>query len=263
MPLNRLKSMYEKRRTTLMNMLSHDRALDKLRKGQISGAIAEIDMLLKTIDDLRDQEIEESEKLDPRMGGKNLKEKRLSLIEKLDGRMRVKFENSQTKQNLINIFQRKCETCTKYEFFSRLAKSEGYEQIAHIFSEFSDHEKEHARQIFKYLNLIADTAENVRDASEIENYYHQNLYSEFETIANQENFKEISEFFKDLSRIEQEHEKRFLKLLRHFHERKVFSSEHVVKWRCRNCGHMTESKEAPKKCPVCKESQGYFEMHNE
>ena len=233
MPLNRLKSMYEKRRGVLVSMLKSDNKLERSRRDQISGAVAEIDMLLKTIDDLREEEISENEKLDSRMGGKDLKEKRLSLIEKINDRIRVKFENSQTKQNLLNVFSRKCETRTKYEFFSKFAKNEGFEQIADIFSEFAEHEKEHARIIFKYLNLIDTTEENIKEAADIENYYHKSMYSEYETIARHENLSDIANFFKDLAQIEAEHEKRFLKLLRHFHEKKIFKSEHIVKWKCR------------------------------
>ena len=108
-----------------------------------------------------------------------------------------------------------------------------------------------------------NTNENIREAADIENYYHKDMYAEFESIARHENLEEIADFFKDLSQIEEEHEKKFLKLLRHFHERNIFRSDHVVKWKCRNCGHITDNKEAPKKCPVCKENQGYFEMHAE
>ena len=264
MPLRQLRAMYEKRRHVLSNMLQTDRTIDRSRREQIHGAITEIDTLLKTIDNLREQEIQDNQSLDAKMdGSKDIIKKGSELLQKINERIHVKFENSQTKKNLMNVFVRKCETKTRYEFFSKLAKNEGYESISHVFSEFAEHENQHARILFKMLNLDHDTFDNIREAADIEQNYHKNIYSEFETVAIKENFKDIAELFKDLAQIEAEHEKKFLRLLRKFHEKRIFKNEHVVKWKCRNCGHVAEAKEAPKRCPVCKESQGYFELHVE
>jgi rubrerythrin len=255
--------MYEKRKHVLTGLLSKNSKLDRSRKDQINGAISEIETLLKTIDTLRDQEIHENEKLGTRteMASKtNIFE---DVIKKISDKMNVKLEQSQTKHNLVNIFIRKCETRTRYEFFAKLARNEGYEHVAETFMQFAEQENQHAKIVFKQLNLVKKTADNIREAADIENHYHQQLYGQYENTAKQEGFKDIAGLFKELGEIEAEHEKKFLKLLRTFHENKVFRSEHVERWRCRNCGHVSESKEAPKKCIVCKQGQAFFEIMNE
>jgi len=263
MSLTQLRDIYEKRKNQLKYTLEHDQKLLRSRREQLIGALTEIDALLRTIENLREKEVKEAESLDSRMGGKDLKEKRFSIFEKLDGKMRVRFENSKTKTNLDNIFLKKSVTKMKYELFSHFAKHEGYEHIAQIFKEFSENEKEHAKILYDYLKLVRSTNENIKEAANMENEFHTKMYSEFEAIARQENFKDIADFLKELAQIEAEHEKKFLKVLRYFHEKKIFNSEHVIKWKCRNCGHIAENKEAPKKCPVCKQSQAYFEVHVE
>lgn len=258
MSLQQLRSVYEKRRMMLTNALKKDLKMDKSRKDQLSGAISEIDILVKTIDSLRDQEIIDDRKLTSQRititDDKNMLQKIHS---------KVKFEESLTKKNLLNIFVRKCETRTKYEFFASLAKNEGYENVAHTFTEFADHEKEHAKILFRYLNLTKSTKENILQAANMEQHYHKELYTQFEEIARAERFIEIADLFKELSQIEAEHEKKFLKLLNKFHAKNIFKSEYVVKWKCRNCGRIIEAKEAPRKCIVCKKPQSFFEVHVE
>ena len=263
MPLRQLKLIYEKRRNVLTGILRKDNKINKSRKDQINGAISEIDILLKTIETLREQEIADNQKIDFKMQGSKDFLNNVSIIKKISSKLNVKFDNSQTKQNLINIFVRKCEIKAKYEFFAKLAKNEGYEHLAQTFLEYAEHEKQHARLVYKYLGWVHNTKDNVREAADMENNFHSNIYTEFEKTAVEENFKDAAELFKQLAQIDAEHEKKFLKILRMFHENKVFRSEHVVRWKCRNCGNIIEGKDAPKKCTVCKESQSHFEKQEE
>ena len=134
---------------------------------------------------------------------------------------------------------------------------------AHVFKEFSEHEKEHARIIFRYLGWERKTKENLIESADLERQCHSKLYDEFEDTATKEKFRDIAEFIGDLSGIEAEHEKRFLRLLKALKENKAFAQDSVVRWKCRNCGHIIDAKEAPKKCKVCKKSQAFFEVHAE
>ncbi|MGV8150275.1 MAG: rubrerythrin family protein [Candidatus Woesearchaeota archaeon] len=258
MPLRQLKSLYEKRKLTLEGLLKSGK-LTSSRKEQIHGAITEIDSFLKTIDTFRDQEIQDNRKLDEKTS-LNLSS---GIFKNIQEKIKSKFDSSQTRKNLMLLFLKKCETTVRYEFYSKLAKTEGYESIAHLFKELSDEEKEHAKVLFKHLNWDGKTKSNIIESADIERQCHTKMYDEFEDTALKEKFKEIAEFIKDLSEIEAEHEKKFLKLLKVMHDNRIFAAESIVRWRCRNCGHLTDSKEAPKKCRVCKKTQGYFEIHRE
>lgn len=258
MPLRQLKSLYEKRKNTLNDLLK-DTKIGMIRKEQINGAIAEIESFLKSIETFREQEIQDNRKLDAKTSLNISK----GIFKSINDKLKSRFDNSQTRKNLMLLFIKKCETSIRYEIYSKLAKNEGYESIAYTFKECSDNEKEHAKLLFKYLNLDNKTRDNIIDSADIERQYHSIMYDEFEDTASKEKFKDIAEFIKELSDIEAEHEKKFLKLLKIIHENKMFIADSIVRWKCRNCGHVTDSKEAPKKCKVCKKTQAFFEIHKE
>ena len=258
MPLRQLKSVYEKRKLTLESTLKSGK-LSTQRRDQINGAIAEIDSFLKTIDTFREQEIEDNKKLD----AKNSLDISKGLFKSIHDKVKSKFDSSETRKNVMVLFLKKCETTIRYEFYSKLAKSEGYESIAHIFRELSDQEKEHAKILFRYLGWDGRTKLNILESADIERQCHSKMYDEFEDTALKEKFKEIAEFIKDLSEIEAEHEKKLLRLMKAMHDNRIFTSESIVRWRCRNCGHILDAKEAPKKCRVCKKTQAFFEVHKE
>ncbi|HIH31462.1 TPA: rubrerythrin family protein [Candidatus Woesearchaeota archaeon] len=257
MPLRQLKNVYEKRKQMLTELLKSDKKLGLSKKEQIQGALSEIDSFLKTIDTLRDQEIDDNRKLDEKT---SLNISGSGLFKVFNDKMASRFDASQTKKNLMLLFLKKCETTLRYEFYAKLAKDEGYESIAHVFKEFSEHEKEHAKLVFKHLNWAKKTDFNLLESADIEKQCHSKMYMEFEDTARKEKFKAIADFIKDLTEIEVEHEKRFIKLFKKLKDKSVFVSEHFVKWKCRNCGHIFESKEAPHNCKVCKHSQAFFEM---
>lgn len=258
MPLRKLKEIYEKRKQ-MLNELLYDKKISISRKEQIAGAITEIEGLLKTIENLREEEIQDNKKIEEKTSLNINKNLFKSITDKINN----KFNSSQTKKNLVLLFLKKAETSIRYEFYSKIAKKEGYENISHIFKEYSEQEKEHARIIFNYLGWDLKTKHNIIEAADIERQCHDKMYEEFEDTAYKEKFKEIGEFIKELSEIEAEHEKKFLKLIKIMNENKLFYSEHIVKWRCKNCGYIAESKEAPKKCKVCKKTQSFFEIHKD
>jgi rubrerythrin len=264
MPLRQLKNMYEKRKNTLTDLLHKDTRLDRSRKDQIMGAIAEIDTLLKAIDKLRDQEIEDNRRLEIlSLDIKKLNPLNIPVIKKISDKIKIKFEQSKTKHNLMHLFIRKCETTTKYALFAKYAKQEGYEHVSKLFSEFSDQEREHAKAIHKFLNLDRSTPENIKESAGMEQLFHNKLYIEYEETAKHESFSEIAEFFKELSDIEAEHEKTMLKLLKNFHDKRLFKHDQTVRWKCKNCGYIIESKEAPRKCKICHATQGHFSVVHE
>lgn len=258
MPLRRLKSLYEKRQQTLKELL-HDRKITPARKEQIHGALGEIDSFIKAIDTFREQEIQDNQKLDEKTSLDVSK----SIFKSIHEKIKSRFDSSKTRKNLILLFLKKTETTVRYEFYSKLAKNEGYESIAHVFKEFSEHEKEHARILFKYLGWDMKTKYNVMESADIERQCHSKMYDEFEDTAMKEKFKDIAEFVRELSEIEAEHEKKFLRLMKIMNDNRVFSSDMIVRWKCRNCGYVSDAKEAPKKCKVCKKTQAFFEIHKE
>jgi rubrerythrin len=258
MPLRQLKSLYEKRRQTLQEA-SNSRKLGHERKEQVIGALGEIDSFIKTIDTLREQEITDNQKINARLS----LDLGHSIFKGINEKFQSRFDKSETRKNLVLLFLKKCETNMRYDFYSKLAKKEGYEVIAHTFAEFSSQEKEHAQLIFKYLHWDRKTKENLLESADIERQCHTKLYDEFEDTAFKEKFKEIGEFIRELSDIEAEHEKQFIKVLKILQDNKIFLSDIISKWKCRNCGYVTETKMAPKKCKVCKKDQAFFEVWKE
>ncbi|RPI89250.1 MAG: rubrerythrin family protein, partial [Spirochaetales bacterium] len=161
----------------------------------------------------------------------------------------------------------------RYTYYASAAKKEGYEQIAAIFLETAENEKEHAKRFFKFLEggeveitasypagVIGKTAENLKEAAEGENMEHTKLYPEAAKIAEEEGFKEIAFLFRKVAEVEVHHEQRYLALLKNLKEGKVFKKDSKEKWICRNCGYIHEGNEAPEKCPTCEHPKAYFEL---
>lgn len=173
----------------------------------------------------------------------------------------MELKGSKTEQNLMTAFSGESGARNKYTFFASKAKKEGYEQIASIFEETANNEKEHAKMWFKLLNggEVGSTLDNLREAANGENYEWTQMYNEFEEVARREGFDEIADLFKGVADIEREHEERYLTLLSRVEEEMVFKSEEETIWICRNCGHVYRSKEALEVCPVCKHGRAYQE----
>ncbi len=176
----------------------------------------------------------------------------------------MEFKGSKTEANLIAAFSGESEARNKYSYFASKAKKEGYEQIAAIFTETAENEKEHAKMWFKLLNDgIGSTEENLIAAASGENYEWTEMYAQFAKQAEEEGFDEIAKLFRGVLAIEKEHEDRYLKLLANLKEEKVFLKDDVVIWKCRNCGHVHIAKAAPDVCPVCAHPKAYFEVKAE
>ena len=177
----------------------------------------------------------------------------------------MELKGSKTEKNLMEAFAGESQARNKYTYFASKAKKEGYEQIAAIFQETADNEKEHAKMWFKLLNggEIATTAENLKAAADGENYEWTDMYAEFAKIAKEEGFDHIAYLFEEVGKIEKEHEERYLKLLENVKDGKVFEAGEVKIWKCRNCGHIVIGKEAPEICPVCSHPKAYFEIKAE
>ena len=172
------------------------------------------------------------------------------------------FKNSKTYDNLKTAFAGESQARVKYQFFASRAKKDGYEQIAEIFTETSDNEKEHAKLWYKYLSdgAVADTRTNLEIAAAGEDYEWTDMYKEFARIAREEGFDEIADKFDGVGAIEKEHEERYRKLIKNIDDDVVFKSEKVTVWKCRNCGYTFVGNEAPEVCPVCAHPQTYFEL---
>ena len=176
----------------------------------------------------------------------------------------MELKGSKTEQNLMKAFAGESQARNKYTYFASKAKKEGYEQIAAIFQETADNEKEHAKMWFKLLNggEIGTTVENLNSAADGENYEWTDMYAEFAKIAKEEGFDHIAYLFEEIGKIEKEHEERYLKLLENVKDGKVFEAGEVKIWKCRNCGHIVVTK-APEVCPVCSHPKAYFEIKAE
>ena len=172
------------------------------------------------------------------------------------------FKNSKTYDNLKTAFAGESQARVKYQFFASRAKKDGYEQIAEIFNETADNEKEHAKLWYKYLNdgAVADTRTNLEIAAAGEDYEWTDMYKEFARIAREESFDEIADKFDGVGAIEKEHEERYRKLIKNIDDDVVFKSEKVTVWKCRNCGYTFVGDEAPEVCPVCAHPRAYFEL---
>lgn len=185
----------------------------------------------------------------------------------------AKLKGSKTERNLLASFAGESQARNRYTYFAGVAKKAGYEQVAAIFLETADNEKEHAKRFFKLLQggeveitatfpagIIGDTAQNLEAAASGENLEWTRLYKEAEKVAREEGLEEAADQFKEIAEVEEEHEKRYRKLLKNIKENAVFKKDKVVKWKCRNCGYVHEGKEAPKECPACAHPQAYYEL---
>lgn len=174
----------------------------------------------------------------------------------------MNLKGTKTEKNLEIAFAGESQARNKYTYYASKAKKEGYEQIAAIFEETAENEKEHAKLWFKYLHggAVPSTAENLADAAAGENYEWTDMYKKMAEEAREEGFLEIAAKFELVAAIEAKHEERYLKLLDNVKEGKVFIAEDVVVWKCRNCGHLHIGKAAPKMCPTCDHEQSYFEL---
>ena len=174
----------------------------------------------------------------------------------------MELKGSKTEQNLMTAFAGESQARNKYTYFASKAKKDGYEQIAAIFEETANNEKEHAKMWFKELHggEVPSTIENLEAAADGENYEWTDMYEEFARVAEEEGFKAIAAKFRGVAAIEKHHEERYRKLLENVKDGLVFSKDGEKIWICRNCGHIHIGKEAPKVCPVCAHPQSYFEV---
>ena len=180
-----------------------------------------------------------------------------------EGVIIMELKGSKTEKNLQTAFAGESQARNKYTYYASKAKKEGFEQIAAIFLETADNEKEHAKLWFKLLQEGGDipaTSENLKDAAAGENYEWTDMYATFAKEAEEEGFTKIAALFKGVAKIEAEHEKRYLALLENVNEGLVFSRDGEMVWKCRNCGHIHVGKKAPQVCPVCAHPQAYFEL---
>ena len=172
----------------------------------------------------------------------------------------MELKGSKTEKNLQTAFAGESQARNKYTYFASVAKKEGYEQIAALFLETADNEKEHAKMWFKALGELGNTAANLKAAADGENYEWTDMYAEFAKTAREEGFEAIAKQFEGVAAIEKHHEERYRKLLKNVEDKVVFSSEGDAIWQCRNCGHIVVGKQAPQVCPVCAHPQAYFQI---
>ena len=175
----------------------------------------------------------------------------------------MELKGSKTEANLLAAFAGESQARNKYTYFASVAKKEGYEQIAAIFEETAQNEKEHAKMWLKELGGIGTTAENLKAAADGENYEWTDMYAEFAKTAKEEGFDRIAYLFEEVAKIEKEHEERYNKLLENVKDGKVFEAGEVKIWKCRNCGHIVVGTKAPEVCPVCSHPKAYFEIKAE
>jgi len=182
-------------------------------------------------------------------------------------------KGTRTERNLLTAFAGESQARNRYTFFASQAKKEGYEQIAAIFSETADNEKEHAERLFKFLvggdveiaaafpaGIIGNTVENLKGAANGEHYENTTMYPEFAKIAEEEGFNEIAAVFRSIATAEKGHEERYVKLYENIEQGKVFRRENKVIWKCRNCGYLHEGNEPPENCPACDHPRSYYEL---
>ncbi len=170
------------------------------------------------------------------------------------------LKGTKTEKNLMEAFAGESKARNKYTYFASVAKKEGYEQIAAMFLETAENEKEHAKLHFKKLNGIGSTLDNLKDAAAGENEEWTEMYPGMAKEARDEGFEEIAAIFENIALVEKKHEERYRKLLKNIEEDTVFKKEGKVYWKCRNCGYIHEGIEAPEKCPVCAHPRAYFEI---
>jgi len=190
--------------------------------------------------------------------------------------MAKSIKGSQTEKNLMQSFAGESQARMRYTYFASAAKKEGYEQIAAIFTETADQEKEHAKRMFKYLEggmvevnasfpagVIGQTIDNLKAAAAGENEEWSELYPSFAKIADQEGYPEIAQMYRAISVAEKEHENRYNAFVKNIEANEVFEKTSETTWQCRNCGYVHTGKEAPNMCPACKHPQAYFEVKKE
>lgn len=183
------------------------------------------------------------------------------------------IKGSRTEQNLLKAFAGESQARMRYNYFSSVAQKEGYEQIAALFTETADNEKEHAKIFFKYLEggpaeitatypagRIGTTAENLLAAADGEKEEWSELYPNFAAVAEEEGFPKVATSFSEIAEVESWHEKRYRKLLENVENKRVFARETLVRWKCRNCGYVHEGAEAPDLCPACQHPQAHYEL---
>ena len=175
----------------------------------------------------------------------------------------MELKGSKTESNLLAAFMGESEARNKYTYFASTAKKEGYEQIAAIFQETADNEKEHAKMWFKELGLLGNTPENLLSAAEGENYEWTDMYDRFAKEAEDEGFTALAAKFRMVAEIEKHHEERYRALLHNIETQQVFEKSTVTVWECRNCGHIVVGTKAPEVCPVCNHPQSYFQVRKE
>jgi len=179
----------------------------------------------------------------------------------------------ETPKNIVRAIAGESMARNKYTFFASQAKEEGYEQIAAIFLETADNEKEHAKRLLKLLAentesslekfdfpVVKDTKTNLAVAAAGENYEHTKMYPQFARVAKEEGFAEAAKVFTEIAEVEEQHEKRYLKLKANLEEGKVFERDEEVLWKCRNCGYIHRGRTAPEVCPACAHPQSYYEI---
>lgn len=187
--------------------------------------------------------------------------------------MRKAFKGSMTEKNLLTAFAGESQARNRYTYFSSAARKEGYEQIANIFAETAENEKEHAKVFFKHLQggeveitaaypagVIGKTKENLEAAAAGEKMEWTTIYANFAKTAMEEGFADVAEAFEQISRVEKFHEARYRKLIENVEKQTVFNKEKVVKWHCINCGYIFEGAKAPKICPACQHPQAHYEI---
>jgi len=189
----------------------------------------------------------------------------------------AELKGTETEKNLLKAFAGESQARNRYTYFASLAKKEGFVQMAHIFEETADQEKEHAKRLFKFLTsgeeieitaafpagAFKATMENLEASAAGENYEHTTMYPEFAATAKEEGFDAIADVFMAIAVAEKQHEKRFLDLKANIESDKVFKRDTSVTWRCRNCGYVHEGNEAPDACPACAHAKAHFELLGE
>ncbi len=186
------------------------------------------------------------------------------------------IKGTQTEKNLMAAFAGESQARNRYTYFASKAKKEGFIQIARVFEETADQEKEHAKRLFKFMEggeveitggfpsgTIASTVENLKAGAAGEHFEHTRMYPEFAKVAKEEGLDPIAKVFEAIAVAEKQHEKRFNGFVKNIEEDKVFKKDKTVVWRCQNCGYLFEGTEAPASCPACAHPQAYFEMLGE
>jgi rubrerythrin len=195
---------------------------------------------------------------------------------KMETKTMKSLKGTQTEKNLLAAFAGESQARNRYTYFASEARKAGYEQIAAIFLETAENEKEHAKVYFKHLQggmveltamypagVIGTTEQNLKEAADGEKAEWGTIYPEFAAMAKKEGFPEIARSFLQIAEVEENHEKRYRKLLCNIENKQVFKRDKPVKWKCANCGYIHEGKEAPNKCPACQHPQAYYELWTE